>query len=373
MKILLINSNLGYGGAEKILAFLGNRLALEGNEVLLLTYENPIEMQYIVSEVNHIVPSISPPPIYAIRRILQIVGVRKVLKRNQPEVIISFKTYPNLISILAATGTRIPVIISERGDPYAGRSWFTKLRDFLYRFADGYVFQTQGAKNYFDNRIQERGTVIPNPVIAKGLPEKWRGEKKDIIVHAGRFEMKQKRQDLLIRAFCKIADKYPESKLVLYGDGEDEPAIRQIISEYRLENRVFLAGVTDDIYESIKKAKMFVLSSDYEGIPNALIEAMSVGLPCVATDCSPGGAAGLIRHMENGMLVKAGCTDELAKAMEFMLDNPQEAERMGQNAQKIIPDLDPDFILNKWNVYIRKIITTKNSDNLEYDHPSKPD
>jgi glycosyltransferase involved in cell wall biosynthesis len=251
------------------------------------------------------------------------------------------------------------VIISQRADPSAVPNWFTKLRDFLYNFADGYVFQTALAKSHYNKRIQARAVVIQNPVIADNIPTKWVGDKEDIIVNVGRFELKQKRQDILIRAFAKIADKHDHIRLVLYGDGEDKLEIIKNIADCNLDHRIVLAGVTKNIYESIAKAKIFVLSSDYEGIPNALIEAMSVGLPCISTDYSRGGVRDLIRHMENGLLVKRGCVEELADAMDFMLSHPELAETMGQKARSVLVELDPDRIINQWEEYIDKRISAK--------------
>ena len=164
---------MGYGGAEKVMAFLANRVSCEGDKVYLLTYENSNVMQKLVPEVNQLHLTYSPPPVFVVRRIFQIVQIRRVLNRIKPNIIISFLTYPNLLSIIASMGTRIPVIISERCNPYLNKGWFTQLRDFIYGFADGYVFQTHKAKNYFNQRIREKATVIPNPVIAADETDIW--------------------------------------------------------------------------------------------------------------------------------------------------------------------------------------------------------
>ena len=341
------------------MAFLTHRLAQEGYDIKLLTYESDRTFQVLGQGVHPIDFKYSPPSIFFFRRLFQAVKVRKVIKEINPDIVISFLSYPNLISILGTLGTGIPVIISERGDPVSENGWFSHVKNFIYKFADGYVFQTNGAKNYYSKRIQEKGVVIPNPVIAGDIPEKWSGKREDIVVTVGRFELIQKRQDVLIRAFNKIADKYSNLKLILFGDGEDKPEIIKIIIDCNLEDKVILAGVTGNIYKAIEKAKLFVLSSDYEGIPNALIEAMCVGLPCISTDCSPGGAAELIENMVNGILVKAGCVDDLANAMEFMLDNPSIAETMGENAIKVIKRLDADVIIDQWNKYINNHVRIK--------------
>lgn len=342
------------------MAFLANQFSLKNYDVHLLTYENNEIVQFLAPGVHHVDFHYSPPRVFALRRILQIIQVKKVIARIKPDVLISFLAYPNIISIISTGGTRIPVIISERGDPYSETGWFTSIKNFFYNFADGYVFQTQRAKNYYSKKIQEKAIVISNPVVATENPAEWSSEdQEDFIVNVGRLELKQKRQDVLISAFSKIAFKHPNLKLVLYGDGTDESKIKKIIADCNLENRVILAGVTHNVYAAIKTAKMFVLTSDYEGIPNALIEAMTVGLPCISTDCSPGGAAELIKNMENGILVKVGDVDELANAMEFVLNYPQKAKEMGQRARKIIDDLDPEAITLQWENFINTSIAAK--------------
>jgi glycosyltransferase involved in cell wall biosynthesis len=360
-KILFIVHKMTYGGAQKIMAFLANGLSSDGYNIYLLTYEDMTLGQALAPGVKHLGLSFSPPSIYALRRVLQIIGVRKVINRVRPDVIIAFLPYANIISIIAAVGTRVPVIISERGDPNVLQSWFTQLRDFIYNFSDGYVFQTEEAKKHFNKRIQAKAAVIPNPVIVNNIPPKWVGNKDNVIVNVGRFELIQKRQDVLIKAFSKIADKFPDVNLVFYGEGKDKQEIIKIIADCNLEKRVFLAGYTENIYLSIMRSRLFVLSSDYEGIPNALIEAMVVGLPCISTDCSPGGAASLIKNLKNGILVKTGCVEELAQAMEFLLSHPEVAESMGESALKIKIDLNPTIIICQWKKYIDYQIFAKSS------------
>jgi GalNAc-alpha-(1->4)-GalNAc-alpha-(1->3)-diNAcBac-PP-undecaprenol alpha-1,4-N-acetyl-D-galactosaminyltransferase len=352
-KILFVIKKINYGGASKMMVALANRLAADGYEVSLLTYEGNGCCEGLAPGINKINRIPITPERVAYRRLEQIGFVRSMIKQNRPDIVLSFLTYPNLISIIGLFGLDIPLIISERGDPYANRGWFTVMRDFLYRYADGYVFQTSAAKKYYHRRIQEKAAVIPNPILAD-VPTRWIGPREDVIVSVGRFELKQKRQDLLIQAFSRVVSKYPKIKLVLYGDGEDEPEIRRIIDSLNLRERVVLAGVTTNILESINKAKMFVLSSDYEGMPNALIEALCSGLPCISTDYSPGGADELIANKVDGLLVRPGSVEELAEAMEYFLEHPTIAEEMGQKAAENIRKLEPQTIFDQWKKYINQ-------------------
>ncbi|MCX6083312.1 MAG: glycosyltransferase [Chloroflexi bacterium] len=356
IKFLLIIHKLSYGGAEKNMAFLANNLLIAGHDVNLITYENDQIMQKVLFGIHHFKIHHVISSAYGIRRLLQISSMRKAIKTIKPDIIISFLTYPNMISIIASLGLQIPVIISERGDPYSTKGWFYSFKDLIYRLADGYVFQSEEAMKFYNSKIQNKATVIPNPVTIKILTRDVKTPRDNIIVNVARLELKQKRQDLLIKAFSMIASKYPTTKLIMFGDGEDEQTINKIILQYRLENQVILAGVSMNIFESIKNARLFVLSSDYEGIPNALIEALSFGLPCISTDYSPGGAKNLINNNKNGILVKIDSAEELSAAMEYILCNPMIAECMGQNALKIIDNLDPEIIMEKWQEYINFII-----------------
>lgn len=360
-KILFVIHKLGYGGAEKIMAFLANRLSDDGFQVSLLTYESSAVMQKLAPQVRHLTLNASSPGIYALRRLFQIARIGKVIRREQPDVVISFLAYPNIISIIASRAARIPVIISERGDPWAAKSWFTNFRDCVYNFADGYVFQTAAARNYFNKRIQSKAAVIPNPVTLENDSHKPPPNRENIVAHVGRFDIRQKRQDILLQAFACVAHRHPQTKLVFFGDGDDREKIVEMTRSCGLENRVVFAGVVRNIYEAIGNARLFVLSSDYEGLPNALIEAMSVGLPCIATDCSPGGVAELIRDHHNGLLVRPGSVGELAEAIDAMLADPPAAERMGTMAAQIKNDLAPNRITDLWKQYIYAVISPGSS------------
>ncbi len=361
-KILFVIQRIGYGGASKIMAFLANGFSREGYQICIAAYEGTQSSQVLDPGIVRLAAPRFGMSTFALRRLLQLAYLRKATRELNPDAVIAFLYNPSILSILAAAGTPVPVIISERGDPYASLGWYGKLRDFLFNHADGAVFQTEQAKSYYGRRIQAKGTVIKNPLPAARIPPRWTGAKEDLIVNVARFELKQKRQDVLVKAFRQLAGRHPNIRLALFGSGEDESEIKKLIMEQGLEGRVLCPGVSRDIYESIRRARLFVLSSDYEGIPNALIEAMSVGMPCISTDYSPGGAADLIRHRENGILVRPGNVDELARAMEFIIDHPREADEMGAKATAITHALDPEIIFDQWKVYVNKIIHAKSAD-----------
>ena len=164
--------------------------------------------------------------------------------------------------------------------------------------------------------------------------------------------MVQKRQDLIIHAFNKISEKYHDYTLELYGSGPDEQYLRYLASK---NDRIIFKGVTTNVAESIQNASMFVLASDYEGIPNALLEAMSIGVPCISTDCSPGGASLLIDNREKGILVERGSIDQLAEAIDFMLSNQDYAESAAIKAMDVNERFSEERIANSWYEFLIKI------------------
>ena len=206
-----------------------------------------------------------------------------------PNVIVSFLPMPNTLAILCGKRLHIPVIISERADPYQSLSKIDRINHFIYGFADGAVFQTDGAKEFYQKRLQKNSVVIPNPVIIpENCPVHDCTKVNKEIVCVGRFENKQKRQDLAIKAMAIIHQKHPEYKMIFWGDGGDLEQTKKLAIEMNIDDCVKFAGVTNNVLRDINRSEIYLLTSDYEGIPNTLIEAMSIGMPCVSTDCSPG-------------------------------------------------------------------------------------
>jgi len=351
-RILFITPLLNYGGAAKMLAALANYLASQDYIVYIYTYERNVINQPLDTKIVHIKYR-RQFKLRGFRRLMQTIDIRKTIRDFAPDFVISFTDYPNLLTLLASIGINVPVVISERGNPYiSSKGWFHRFKRYMYRFADGIVFQTEGARAFYCKSIQKKSTIIPNPVLPPDIDFQGIVDRKNEIVSVGRFETFTKRQDLLIKAFKKVLDKFPETKLVFYGDGPDQKKVEAMVHEIGIDNNVVFAGVTTSIYESIRLSKIFVLSSDYEGIPNALIEAMSVGLPCVSTDCSPGGARILIDHMKNGILVPCGDADALADAIIMLLGNKNLSDQIGAEAKKIIKKFEPERIYGLWKEFI---------------------
>lgn len=291
---------------------------------------------------------------YYTRHFRQIFQLRRRVKEINPDLVISFQTNQNALSVLATRGRNIPVIVSERGDPYQYHDIVAKLKTRVINKAEGGVFQTKKAMQYYGEELQQRSVVIYNPNTVTGIerPEKRNNE----IAFVGRFDIHQKRQDLAIEVFKIVAEAVPDVKLAFYGAGKEQEIIKKQACDLGIEDRVLFKGLVKDVPNAIKDSRLFLMTSDFEGMPNALIEAMACGLPCVSTDCSPGGASELIQSGENGIVVPCGDAKAIAAAIVRLLNNKEEAEKMGVEAQKIVEELNPAIIYGEWEKYVKTIL-----------------
>lgn len=219
---------------------------------------------------------------------------------------------------------------------------------------DGLVFQSEGARDFFDGSVKKKSVVIHNSVnvLQEKYPVPSVREKR--IVNVGRLHP-QKNQKLLVDAFAKISKSFPDYKLEIYGDGELHDKLQKQIIDLGLKDRIVIYPSRKDLWDCIYKASLFVLSSDYEGMPNALMEAMALGLPCISTDCRPGGAKTLINEGENGYIVPLGDVDALAKKMEYMLSYKEDVERMAQNARHLQDTHSDKAIFDMWNKFLHRL------------------
>ena len=170
---------------------------------------------------------------------------------------------------------------------------------------------------------------------------------------------------MLIRAFAGIADEFPEYRLIIYGDGDKRSDLLKLTKELKLEDRISLPGNIDNVVEAIYKTRVFVLSSNTEGMPNTLIEAMMLGLTVVSTDCPCGGPAELITHGVNGLL--SPVKDEIAmkENLQYVLNNLHEADDMANEAAKTSDIYDADKVYLEWENYLNKLIFGKKAGNLK--------
>ncbi len=353
MKILFTLGALGHGGGERVVSVLSNELVRQGHQVEILLYYDR-EVWYPLDQK---VKVIAEEKETGKKNILShLLFKRKYVKNNNFDVVISFLAPFNMIAIVSLFGLKTPLIVADRNDPrhVPSNKLVRFARDFLYRFADGVVLQTKANQAYFCKKVQQKSTVIYNPIdLGDATGIGLTAQKSKRMVSVARL-MRQKNQDMMLDAFCKFQQNHPDYRLTIYGEGDYRPNLEQKIAELGLGQSVDLPGGVKDVPNHIKDAEIFVLSSDYEGMPNALIEAMCVGLPVISTAVS--GATDLVIPEENGLLVDCDDTEALAAAMDKMASDGELRKKTSLNAAKLADELTLDKITAQWLQYIKEVI-----------------
>lgn len=356
MRILFYINTLAGGGAQRVMANLANMFAESGDEVIFVT-SFAAQGEYALGE-KVVRCSLSDKRIesFVKRNVYYISVLRKQVRKYAPDVVVSFMSEPNYRNILATAGLPVKKIISVRCDPV--REYAGKLGRFMAKnllpMADGCVFQTQDAKIWFPEKLQEKSRIIVNAV----KKDFYAVERKPVpgrIVTLGRLSH-QKNHKLLIDAFAMISPDYPNAQLHIYGEGDLQKQLSDQIAQQNLTGKVCLMGPTANVEGVLAEADLFVLSSDYEGMPNALMEAMAAGVPCISTSCPCGGPEMLIRNHENGLLVPIQDGKALAEAMKQLLADPAFSADLGQAAKEAALDFLPEKVFAQWKEYISSFV-----------------
>lgn len=350
-KISFVIGSLTGGGAERVISILSNKFAEKGYDVSIIQFFYD-KVDYEISDKVHIYTIHSEQKKVFLRYPHKIILLRRLLKKLDSDCVISFLWDINLCTILSKLFIRGKLIISERNDPHVDpkNKILQSLKNVMYLCADNIVFQTHDALEFFPRPIKKRGVIIGNP-INTNMPYWDLDQSKKRIIAVNRIT-KQKNLPMLIKAFDLVKDKFPDYKLHIYGRGEAENEIQQLIAQLNLNSRVELKGFSNNIYEEIKKSRLYVISSDYEGLSNSMLEALAIGIPVIATDCPIGGAKEYITDGVNGMLVNCGDIQVLSKKIELLLMNDEMSKKFSTESIKIRKQLNPDRIVNIWEQLI---------------------
>ena len=355
MRLSLVISSLSAGGAERILSLLASAWADAGHHVTLITlagagqdfYTYAPEVERIALAETGNSKSARQAAVSNLRRIWRL---RRALGQSKPDVVVSFTDVTNVLTLLAMRGRRTPVIVSERVDPRfhsIGRLW-SALRAFTYRSSAAIVVQTKSVECWAEAiRGSSRVRVIANPVLPPGLPA-GAGMilSAPCILAMGRLA-RQKGFDLLIRAFAQCAAACPEWSLVILGEGSQRLELERLATALGVHDRVQMPGRTKQPAQALRQASIFVLSSRYEGFPNALLEAMACGLPVISTDC-PSGPTDIIEDGANGLLVPTENSDALAGAMQRLMLSESERHALGNSALDVLRKYSISSVLECW-------------------------
>ncbi len=363
MKICFFIDTMTCGGAERVIANLSNYLVKLNYDVTILTLLDRECAYSLDDKVIYKSLKIKEGKKSLYKKVISIFDnvklLSKYLKDNKPDIVISFLPRASYYSAIACKKNKTKLIISERNDPKAIYNTYLKkvLTKFLYAKANFMVFQTEEAKMFFQKSIRNKSIIIPNPVNDLFLTNIYEGIRKKKIVTVGRLT-EQKNQILLINSFDKFVKNHSDFELYIYGEGPLREKLENEIENLSLSNKVFLPGVSNNIMDCIIDASMFVLSSNYEGMPNALMEALALGVPSISTDCPCGGPFELITNNENGILIPINDVENLVLAMNKLAENQNLQEKFSKNSSSKMKNYSVDKINARWLKIIKEI--TKN-------------
>ncbi|RJG01287.1 glycosyltransferase family 4 protein [Noviherbaspirillum sedimenti] len=340
MKIILLTSSLALGGTERVVANLCNDLARRGDSVtLILTFSGTGKQFYQISEATEVIylaNIVGVKKISILSYTQRLYALRQLVSQRSADVIVSFLPNVNVATILSTAFLGVPVIICERSYPavFPRFHWLNLLRRFTYRFADMLTVQTESVADIFRRLCPGVKAVctIPN-----ALPQEIASYRKTpesqrkILLSLGRLAS-EKQVDKLLDAFSAAAPEFHDWDLHIYGDGPLMMALEQHIESAGLHTRVFLKGPTSRPWEVMACADAFVMLSQYEGFPNALLEAMGIGLPCIVFDC-PSGPREITRDGQDALLVPLNDYQALAAAMTKMMGDAQLRRCLGNQAR----------------------------------------
>jgi GalNAc-alpha-(1->4)-GalNAc-alpha-(1->3)-diNAcBac-PP-undecaprenol alpha-1,4-N-acetyl-D-galactosaminyltransferase len=355
--IAMFISSLNKGGSERVLVNLAEYFYSRGYRVTIVT-QYKTENEYGISDgIRRVFSEITQEEMgngrisNFLRRFSKL---RRIWKEERPDLILSFIGKNNMMAVMTSRFLGIPTVVSVRGEPAAeyDSGMMKIIANILFRLADAVVLPVGRGGDFFSKAVRKKAVCLKNPLHPAFIREVYEGERDKEIVAVGRIDA-NKNHEMIIRAFGGIAGKYPEYRLVIYGEGELRHSLTEMAKDMGLEDRVFLPGSVSDVADKIYKSSIFVLSSYSEGMPNTLIEAMALGIPSISTDCPCGGPAELIEDGKNGYLIAPGDWKKLQDILQRLMDNPDLAKEIGRNASKMQEKLNPDTINRMWENYVK--------------------
>ncbi len=324
MRIVFITNGLSAGGSERVLSVIANELAARQYEVSIVCVRGITSFYPIDAHIRLIFLDKERHCGSLWEKML---WIRKWVKRDPPDIIITFIVRVYGFTLLSLAGCHIPVITSERNDPRSFPFLSQVIMRLFLPLSSHHVVQTADIKAYYPSFIRKKTTVIANPV-SPGIFSLPSVEKKDVVVCVGRL-VAQKNHRMLINSFAAIADRHPSYQLVIYGEGPLRERLMRQVRALGMEDRIFLPGRTKDLFSRLREARIFCLSSLYEGMSNALIEAMCLRLPVITTRVS--GVDELIRNEENGLVIPVNDEVSYSEALDRLMGDKSFQTFLGEN------------------------------------------
>ena len=345
--ILIMCSSLHGGGAERVACRLACGLS-KCFRVYMLYIRDKGQTYHLDSEVQTIAM-----PYFECNGFEDLMGKRAAYTRHIKETLdiaasVSFMFTMNKLNVLSAGAEQ--VICSERNNPAKRDPEHMQEIGSIYEAADYVVFQSETVRNLFSQTVREHSSIILNPVSVSC--DQVGGNHR--IVHAGRLTP-QKNQAMLIRAFGSFHRAHHDYTLSIYGEGELEEELRTLVDSLGLKNAVQFHGQVRDVHNAIADAEIFALSSDYEGLSNALLECMMMGFPCISTRCE--GSVDVIRSGENGILIDVGSEEQMTEALMLLAEDANLRNTLGTRAQESSEAFQTERIIGQWKQLIAQCLT----------------
>ena len=378
MRITLVISSLGRGGAERVVSMLASSWARQDKEVTLLRLDHdeipayPIDARVklrslgVVAESRNLVHRL-------FRNLNRIRVLRHAIRESHPNVVISFQSTTNILTLLATRGLGAPVVVTEHSDPSRsdiGRVW-NKLRCRTYPLAHALVCPTKSARHFFEEKIKVKGRTIPNVIavpsaelVRYGAPP-GRSSNGYTLIGMGRL-VQSKGFDILLDAFSRIANSHPDWSLKILGEGPLKHELQSRAEAFGLTDRVCLAGEVRDPFPELCAADLFVFPSRFEAFGLALCEAMACGLPVVSFDC-PCGPREIIRDGLDGVLVPPEDAGALSTVLHRLMNDPTERQRLASRAPEVLKRFDLDRILSLWEELFEDLTLAKQRQFVSHD------
>ncbi len=363
MKSIAFHLNcLCQGGAERVVSNLANQFAKEGYKVYVATEwydKDEFELDPRVTRVHVGLREDDEKKNRIVKFLLRVKYLKEFVKNYKPDVLVAFAHRANYRALMAAGNSDIPVVISIRINPigyYDAFSDHVQIK-WLFPKAAGCVYQTQEQKDYFKPYLQDNSRIIMNPINPKYFGNPLPEVREKAVMHHARL-VDFKNQPMLVKAFLKVHEKHPDYVLKMFGpDSQDgtKEILKKLIRDNKAENYVFLMGPSNSLEKEIPKGEIYAYSSDYEGMPNSLLEAMAMGMPVVSTDCPCGGPRTVIRDGENGFLIPVGDEDGLADRMTRLIEDKELQKKFSDNARKIQEVASIDAIYKQWKDYLEEV------------------
>lgn len=337
------------GGAEKMAVILANQFVKSGNIVNLYLFYNKDFAYDINSKV--ILRNCEVEEKNKLSKTIQRVKrLRQSFKSDQNDILLAFTISMVPFALLAARGLKCKIIGCERANPFAHRTIYKFAIRYLSPFCNGFIFQTKGAQSYYPKRVQRHSVILQNIAANDARQCNWDDMTK--LCSVGRLHQ-DKDFPTLLKAFALLNKEKVDTTLTIFGDGPQRDSLINLTQMLGIGEKVFFRGFVKNLKEELARYSIFVFSSKAEGMPNALLDAMSVGLGCISTDCSFGPSE-LICNGINGWLVPVGDEKAMAERMLWMLQHPSEAQEMGNKAREIQKTNSEDRISKKFLSYFKE-------------------